>query len=251
MSAAEGRLAGRLAVVTAGTAGIGRAIVLRLVAEGADVITTGTSAERAEALQQESGGAVRTVVGDGSQLEHLEQLARAVGEDPRDVDVLVLNAGRDVDATPIVDTTPEMFDHVSDLNFRGAFLTSRSIVPLMADGGRIVLISSIAAHNGGAGHAVYNATKAAVRSLARTLTAELAERRIRANAVSPGPIATAGFDRFTRGSAAIEQAVASQIPVGRIGRPEEVASAVLFLASDESSFIAGAELVVDGGMSQT
>lgn len=251
MSAAEGSLAGRLAVVTAGTAGIGRAIVLRLVAEGADVITTGTSAERAEALRQEAGGAVRTVVGDGSRLEHLEQLARAVGEDPRDVDVLVLNAGRDVDATPIVDTTPEMFDHVSDLNFRGAFLTSRSIVPLMADGGRIVLISSIAAHNGGAGHAVYNATKAAVRSLARTLTAELADRRIRANAVSPGPIATAGFDRFTGDSAAVEQAVASQIPVGRIGRPEEVASAVLFLASDESSFIAGAELVVDGGMSQT
>lgn len=250
MTAASGSLRGKLAVVTAGTAGIGRAVVLRLVAEGADVIATGTSETRAEALREESGGAVRTVVGDGSQLEHLELVARAVREDGRGVDVLVVNAGRDVAATPIVDTTPDMFDHVSDLNFRGAFLTARSIVPSMADGGRIVLVSSIAAHNGGAGHAVYNATKAAVRSLARTLTAELADRRIRANVVSPGPIATAGFDRFTGGSAAVEQAVASQIPVGRIGRPEEVAAAVLFLASDESSFVAGAELVVDGGMSQ-
>ncbi|MCJ1684158.1 SDR family NAD(P)-dependent oxidoreductase [Rathayibacter sp. VKM Ac-2928] len=244
------RLDGALAVVTAGTAGIGRAIVLRLVAEGADVIATGTSEERAQALREDGGGAVHTVVGDGSTLEHLDELARAVGEDGRAVDVLVLNAGRDVEATPIVDTTPEMFDHVSDLNFRGTFLTARSIVPAMADGGRIVLVSSIAGHNGGPGHSVYNASKAAVRSLARTLTAELADRRIRANAVSPGPIATAGFDKFTGGSAAVEQAVAAQIPVGRIGRPEEVASAVLFLATAESSFIAGAELVVDGGMTQ-
>jgi NAD(P)-dependent dehydrogenase (short-subunit alcohol dehydrogenase family) len=251
VSAGGASLSGQLAVVTAGTAGIGRAIVERLVAEGADVIATGTSSERAGSLRRDTGGAVRTVVGDGSQLDHLEQVAAAVRADGRGVDILVLNAGRDVDATPIVDTTPDMFDHVSDLNFRGTFLTARAVVPSMVDGGRVVLVSSIAAHNGDPGHAVYNATKAAVRSLARTLTAELADRRIRANAVSPGPIATAGFDRFTGGDAAVEQAVASHIPVGRIGRPDEVASAVLFLASDASSFIAGAELVVDGGMSQT
>jgi NAD(P)-dependent dehydrogenase (short-subunit alcohol dehydrogenase family) len=251
VSAGGASFSGQLAVVTAGTAGIGRAIVERLVAEGADVIATGTSSERAGSLRRDTGGAVRTVVGDGSQLDHLEQVAAAVRADGRGVDILVLNAGRDVDATPIVDTTPDMFDHVSDLNFRGTFLTARAVVPSMVDGGRVVLVSSIAAHNGGPGHAVYNATKAAVRSLARTLTAELADRRIRANAVSPGPIATAGFDRFTGGDAAVEQAVASHIPVGRIGRPDEVASAVLFLASDASSFIAGAELVVDGGMSQT
>ncbi|MBN9325979.1 MAG: SDR family oxidoreductase, partial [Cellulomonas sp.] len=172
---------------------------------------------------------------------------RALG---RPVDVLVANAGLDVAATTVVDTTVDQFHRVSDLNFRGTFFTVQRLVPLMRDGGSIVLTASIAAHNGGPGHAVYNATKAAVRSLARTLTAELRDRRIRANAVSPGPTRTATFDAFTEGSDDVEQAVVAQIPVGRVGRPEEVAAAVLFLASDESSFVAGAELVVDGGMSQ-
>src|SRR4029079_11106661 len=107
-----------------------------------------------------------------------------------------------------------------------------------------------AGHNGGPGHSVYNATKAAIRSLARTLTSELRDRHIRANVVSPGPTRTAGFEQFTRGSEEIERAVVAQIPVGRVGRPEEVAAAVLFLASDESSYVAGVELTVDGGMSQ-
>ena len=120
----------------------------------------------------------------------------------------------------------------------------------MRDGATIVLTASIAAHNGSAGHATYNATKAALRSLARTLTAELRDRHIRANAVSPGPTDTQGFADFFNGDRDAIARVAEQIPVGRIGRPDEIAAAVLFLASDESSFVAGAELVVDGGMSQ-
>ncbi|HEV7948483.1 MAG TPA: SDR family oxidoreductase [Glaciihabitans sp.] len=244
------QLTGTLAVVTAGTAGIGRAIVERFVDEGATVIVTGTNADRAESLRSSFGSAVTTVVGDAADLAHLDQLAEVVRATGRTVDIFVANAGRDNDATSIVDTTPEMFDHVADLNFRGTFFASQKLAPLMTDGGRIVLVSSIAAHNGGAGHAVYNASKSAVRSLARTLTAELRKRGIRANVVSPGPIATAGFEQFTQGSNEVEQAVAAQIPVGRIGRPDEVAAAVLFLASTQSSFIAGAELVVDGGMSQ-
>ena len=245
-----GLLDGRLAVVTAGTAGIGRAVAARFVAEGADVVVTAPRQDELDAAVADLGPRVTGVLNDASDPEDLERLAGTVRALGRPVDVLVANAGRDVAATAVVDTTVEQFHRVSDLNFRGTFFTVQRLVPLMRDDGSIVLTASIAAHNGGPGHAVYNATKAAVRSLARTLTAELRDRRIRANAVSPGPTRTATFDAFTAGSADVESAVVAQIPVGRVGRPEEVAAAVLFLACDESSFVAGAELVVDGGMSQ-
>lgn len=245
-----GKLDGRLAVVTAGTAGIGRAIAARFVAEGADVVVTSPFQVELEDTVAALGPHVTGVRGDASSLADLDELAAALVAGGRPVDVLVANAGRDVASTAIVDTTPEAFDAVAGLNFRGAFFTVSRIVPLMRDGGTIVLTSSIAGHNGGPGHAVYNATKAAVRSLARTLTAELRDRRIRANAVSPGPTATAVFAEFVRGDDEVERQVVEQIPVGRVGRPDEVAAAVLFLACDESSFVAGAELVVDGGMSQ-
>lgn len=245
-----GLLEGRLAVVTAGTAGIGRAVAARFVAEGAEVVVTSPFQAELDETTAELGPRVTGVRGDASDAADLDALAAALRAGGRPVDVLVVNAGRDLPARAIVDTTPEAFDAVADLNFRGAFLTARAVVPLMRDGGTIVLTSSIAAHNGGPGHAVYNATKAAVRSLARTLTAELRDRRIRANAVSPGPTGTQGFSDFFAGDADVIAEVAAQIPVGRIGRPEEIAAAVTFLASDESSFVAGAELVVDGGMSQ-
>jgi len=243
-------LKGQLAVVTAGTSGIGRAIVERFLKEGAEVIVTGLTNERIAEARAAWGEKAKVLRLDAGELDDLESLAAAVRAAGRPVDVVVANAGRDGDARNVVDTSPDDFDHVADLNFRGTFFTMRLLVPLMADGGRIVLVSSIAGANGGPGHAVYNATKAAVRSLARTLTSELGSRGIRANAVSPGPIATAGFDRFSGGSADVERAVAGMIPVGRIGRPNEVAAAVAFLASAESSFVAGVELVVDGGMSQ-
>jgi NAD(P)-dependent dehydrogenase (short-subunit alcohol dehydrogenase family) len=245
-----GLLEGRLAVVTAGTDGIGRAVAARFVAEGADVVVTCRSEEEIAATVAALGPRATGVRGDASDIDDLERLAATLGAAGRPIDVIVANAGRDVASTPIVDTTPELFDHVSDLNFRGTFFTLNALVPLMRDGGTIVLISSIAGHNGGPGHAVYNASKAAVRSLARTLTAELRDRHIRANVVSPGPTDTAGFAQFTGGSDEVTRRVVAMIPVGRVGRPEEVAAAVLFLASSESSFVAGVELVVDGGMSQ-
>ena len=147
--------------------------------------------------------------------------------------------------------TPERFDATAGLTFRGTYFTVQRALPLLSDGAAIVLISSIAGSNGTASAGVYNASKAAVRSLARTLTSELKGRGIRVNALSPGPTDTDGFARFAgeRG-AEFRRHLAEVIPVGRIGRPDEVASAVLFLASAESSFIAGVELVVDGGMSQ-
>lgn len=249
-AAPEGQLDGRLALVTAGTAGIGRAIAARFVAEGADVMITAPRQDELDTAVAELGPRVSGVLNDAADPTDLERLADAVRALGRPIDVLVVNAGRDIAATFVVDTTVEQFEWVADLNFRGTFFTVQRLVPLMRDGGSIVLTASIAAHNGGPGHAVYNATKAAVRSLARTLTSELRDRRIRANAVSPGPTRTATFDSFTAGSQDLERAVVAQIPVGRVGRPEEVAAAVLFLASDESSFVAGAELVVDGGMSQ-
>ena len=245
-----GLLAGQFAVVTAGTSGIGRAVVERFLAEGAEVLTTGMTAARIDEARNTWGDRVHVLRADASRLDGLDELAAAVRATGRGVDVLVANAGRDVDSTPVAETDATAFDHVSDLNFRGTFFTVQRLVPLLNDHGRIVLVSSIAGSNGGPGHAVYNATKAAVRSLARTLTAELGGRGIRANSVSPGPTATAGCGQFTGGSETVAAAVAEMVPLRRIGRPEEVAAAVAFLATAESSFIAGVDLVVDGGMSQ-
>jgi NAD(P)-dependent dehydrogenase (short-subunit alcohol dehydrogenase family) len=245
-----GLMEGRLAVITAGTAGIGRAVAERFIAEGADVVITSPSqAEIDEAIAALGERAVG-VVGDASDVGSLAELADAIRTLGRPVDSLFINAGRDVEPTQIVDTTPEQYDEVMALNVRGSFFTAQAVVPLMRDGGTIVLTSSIAGSNGGPGHATYNASKAAVRSLARTLTAELRGRRIRANAISPGPTATAGFAKFTGGDPEVERAIVGLLPVGHVGLPSEVAAAVLFLASDESSYVAGAELVVDGGMSQ-
>lgn len=246
----RGLLTGQVAVVTAGTSGIGRAIVERFLDEGADVVTTGLTAARIAEAREAWGTRAHVLQADASSLDGLDELAAEVRTMGRGVDALVANAGRDISSTPIADTDAAAFDYVSDLNFRGTFFTAQRFVPLLNDHARIVLVSSIAGTNGGPGHAVYNATKAAVRSLARTLTAELGERGIRANAVSPGPTATAGFDQFTGGSEAVAAAVAQMVPLRRIGRPEEVAAAVAFLASAESSFVAGVDLVVDGGMSQ-
>lgn len=245
-----GLLEGKLAVATAGTAGIGRAVAARFVAEGAEVVVTSPVQAELDETVAKLGPHVHGVRGDASNLADLAVLAEAVRVLGRPLDVLVANAGRDVPAVAIMDTPVDSFDAVANLNFRGTFFTVRALVPLMRDGGSIVLTASIAAHNGGPGHAVYNATKAAVRSLARTLTAELRDRHIRANAVSPGPTSTQGFSQFFQGDSDVIARVAEQIPVGRIGRPEEIAAAVTFLASAESSFVAGAELVVDGGFSQ-
>ena len=218
--------------------------------DGKVAVITGRGQPRLDAAISEIGRSVTGVPGDAAVLADLDQLYAVIAAQRRGIDVLVANAGGGGPAG-IADITPEQFDATAALTFRGTYFTVQRALPLLNDGAAIVLIASIAAGNGTARHGIYNASKAAVRSLARTLTLELKDRGIRVNALSPGPTDTQGFASFAgeRGEEFRAQ-LATVIPVGRIGRPEEVASAALFLASAESSFIAGAELVVDGGMSQ-
>jgi len=218
--------------------------------DGKVAVITGRGQPRLDAAISEIGRSVTGVPGDAAVLADLDRLYAVIAAQRRGIDVLVANAGGGGPAG-IADITPEQFDATAALTFRGTYFTVQRALPLLNDGAAIVLIASIAAGNGTARHGIYNASKAAVRSLARTLTLELKGRGIRVNALSPGPTDTQGFASFAgeRGEEFRAQ-LATVIPVGRIGRPEEVGSAALFLASAESSFIAGAELVVDGGMSQ-
>lgn len=251
----SGRLAGRLAVVTGASEGIGFAVAERFVAEGADVVIMGRSADKLERALERLGPRASGVRGDASSIDDIDRLAAELRARGRRVDVLVPNAGGGGSEAPLPEMTAEMFDAVAGLTYRGAYFTVARLVPLLNDGATVVLVGSIAGANGDAGHAVYNASKAAVRSLARTFTNDLRHRGIRVNVVSPGPTESAGFGDYISGgdparADEIRRSIAAAVPVGRIGEPREVAAAVLFLASDESSFVAGAELVVDGGMSQ-
>lgn len=246
-----GQLAGKVAVITGASAGIGLATAKRFVTEGAYVFITGRGQPALDVAVGELGRDVTGVRGDASVIADLDRLYAAVAAHGRGIDVLVANAGGGGGSAAVADVSPEQFDASAGLTFRGTYFTVQRALPLLNQGATIVLISSIAGGNGTAAHGIYNASKAAVRSLARTLTVELKERGIRVNALSPGPTDTRGFARFAGERAAdFRLHLADVIPVGRIGRPEEVASAVLFLASAESSFIAGIDLVVDGGMSQ-
>ncbi len=247
-----GKLNGKVAVITGGNSGIGLATAKRFVEEGAHVVITGRREKELKEAAALIGRNVTTVTGDITRLEDLDRLYAVVKEKHRGIDVLFANAGWG-EVAPIQTSTEAHFDRTFDLNAKGTFFTVQKAIPLFKDGGSIIMNTSVSNVMGLPTFAVYAASKAAVRSFVRGWAMELKDRKIRVNAVSPGPIETPALEKAGLTPEQAEQAAAgfaSQVPLGRRGKPEEIASAVAFLASDESSYITGVELAVDGGMAQ-
>jgi NAD(P)-dependent dehydrogenase (short-subunit alcohol dehydrogenase family) len=246
-------LAGKVAVVTGGSSGIGLATAKRFVEEGAHVVITGRREKELEEAAAFIKNNVTTVVGDVSRLEDLDRLYAVVKEKHGHIDILFANAGAGTVA-PLAAATEAHFDQTFDVNVKGMFFTVQKALPLFKDGGSIILNSSVSNVLGLPAFSAYAASKAAVRNFARGWTMELKDRKIRVNSMSPGAIDTPALATTTGLTAEqAEQAVAqftSQIPMGRRGMPEEIAAVVVFLASDESSYITGVDLAVDGGMAQ-
>jgi NAD(P)-dependent dehydrogenase (short-subunit alcohol dehydrogenase family) len=244
------RLQGKTAVITGGTSGIGMAAARQFTAEGAKVLVTGQDPDRLAAAGRQLGVATHLV--DVRRNPDLQSLSASVATQFGKLDVLFANAGVAY-ATPLADTSAERFDELFDINVKGVFFTVKALAPLMPAGASIVLNTSWLNQVGTAGLSVLSATKAAVRSLARSLAAELSSQGVRVNAVSPGAIATPIHAKTGMSPQALEafaQRLSLQIPLQRFGEADEVAAAALFLASDESRYMLGAELVVDGGFSQ-
>ena len=246
-------LQGKVAVITGGNSGMGLATAKRFVAEGASVVITGRRQAQLDSAVREIGSSeAMGVQGDVANMQDLDRLYATIKSEHGHIDILFANAGLS-NVTLFGQVTEENFDLHFNVNVKGLFFTVQKALPLMKDGGSIILNASIASSKGMQAMSVYSATKAAVRSFARTWTVDLKERKIRVNAVSPGPIATPIFGKM--GLTAEQQQqfgaqIVEQMPMGRIGNPDEIASAVLFLASSESSFVTGIELTVDGGTAQ-
>lgn len=246
------RFDSKVVIVTGGTSGIGLATAKAFAAEGAAVFITGRRQDALDAAVRAIGGKVTGVRADMSDLADIDRLYDAVQQQHGQIDALFANAGGGT-MLPLGAITEEQYQQTFDTNVKGVLFTVQKALPLLKDGASIVLTSSNAGTSGTPAFSVYGASKAAVRSFARNWILDLKERRIRVNAVSPGPIETAGLNEVFGGgdqAQGIKDFLAGQIPAGRVGRAEEVASAVLFLASEDASFINGIELFVDGGLTQ-
>jgi NAD(P)-dependent dehydrogenase (short-subunit alcohol dehydrogenase family) len=240
------KLKGKVAVITGGTTGIGLATAKLFVAEGAHVFITGRRQKELDAAVKEIGSNVIGVQGDVAKLADLDRLYETVKAKKMRLDIVFANAGVG-EFVPLGNITEEHFDKTFNINVKGTLFTVQKALPLLNDGGSIILTGSVAGIKGIPAFGVYSATKAAIRSFVRTWTLELKDRHIRANVVSPGPVDTPIMAPLP--ADAIAQIVSS-VPMGRIGKSEEIAKAALFLASEDSSFITGAELFVDGGLAQ-
>lgn len=239
------KLENRVAVITGATSGMALATAKLFVEEGAYVFITGRRQEMLDKAVKEIGKNVTGVQGDAGKIADLDRLFAIVENEKGRIDVLFASAGYGELGKPLGSITEKGFDDTFNVNVRGTLFTVQKALPLMKDGGSIILNSSIAGVKGFPGTSVYSASKAAVRSFARTWTAEL-KGKIRVNVISPGTIDTAIFD----GAQELKDGFVSIIPMGRIGEPREIATAALFLASDDSSFVTGIELFVDGGTAQ-
>ena len=247
-----GKLEGKIAVVTGGTSGIGLATAKRFVAEGAVVFITGRRQAELDRAAEEIGPNAVAVRADSSNLTDLDRLYSRVKMEKGRIDILFANAGIGEFAT-LGEITEEHYDKTFNTNVKGVLFTVQKAVPLFRDGGSIILNASTVASMGTPAFGVYSATKAAVRNFARSWILDLADRHIRVNVVSPGPIATPGLDGLAETEEQARQfkaGMVANIPMGRLGAPDEVAKAVVFLASDDSSFVNGTELFVDGGFAQ-
>ncbi|MCL4139789.1 UNVERIFIED_CONTAM: hypothetical protein GTU68_031235 [Idotea baltica] len=244
-----GKLTGKTAVITGGNSGIGLSTAKTFVDEGACVIILGRDASKLSRAKETLGNKVFTVEGDVTSAADLARLASEVKLLSRKVDVLFVNAGV-AEFQPLTEADEAHFDTLFNINVRGAYFTIKALEPTLSDGASVILTTSVSNDLGLPGSSVYAASKAALRSFARTLSAELVGRGIRVNAVSPGPIATPIYDSMGMTDEQQAEALLSRVPLNRMGQPAEIAKTVLFLASEDSSYMVGAELVVDGGMSQ-
>jgi NAD(P)-dependent dehydrogenase (short-subunit alcohol dehydrogenase family) len=246
------KLEGKIALITGGNSGIGLATAKQFVNEGAYVFITGRRDPELAAAVKEIGKNVTGVQGDVSNLGDLDRLFAQIKQEKGRLDIVFANAGF-AKFAPFGTITEDLYDSIFDINVKGLLFTVQKALPLLSDGASVILNASIVASKGFSSNSVYSATKAAVRSFARTWTTDLKRRRIRVNAVSPGSTDTPGLSNLlASGETGQERLkmISNTVPLGRLGTPDEIAKAVVFLASDDSSYITGTELFVDGGVAQ-
>jgi NAD(P)-dependent dehydrogenase (short-subunit alcohol dehydrogenase family) len=248
----HGKLQGKIALITGGNSGIGLATARQFVNEGAAVVITGRRQSQLAAAVKEMGRNASGFQGDVANLDDLDRLFAQIRQEKGRLDIVFANAGVAKYAR-LGEITEDLYQQIFDINVKGMLFTAQKALPLIADGGSIILVSSIVGSKGLAANSVYAATKAVARSFARTWTTDLKQRRIRVNAISPGSIDTPGLSDLLASSPVGEErrrVIAAATPLGRFGTADEIAKAAVFLASDDASYITGIELFVDGGFAQ-